>query len=430
MKVILVNPKQLQGIQGVYPSLGIAYIASALTEKGIDTKIWDLPANRWSETKFEIQLEEESPNIVGITANSFTFPEAKKLAGIIKRKNNQIKVVLGGPHVTLYPTETLLHPEFDFAFFGEAEVSFPNFIEALNNQSLLSGVKGLVYRENGKITCNSPQEPIVDLDKISFPARHLIPMEKYFSPIARASPYHIMITSRGCPFSCTYCAPSLEGKKFRMRSPTNTVDEIEELVLNYGIKELQFYDDSLSVNKNRVMQICDEITRRELKFQWDARTRVDIVDENLLKKMKGAGCTRIRYGIESGDQRILDIMNKNTTLEQIEQAVALTRDIGGIEILTYFMIGTPGETLNTIHRTIDLAKRLNPDHVRFNITNANPGTQMYKDALEKGIFKEDYWLHYAQGRLIEIPNLVFETEEYTRRDLEKLVKYAYQECKR
>jgi anaerobic magnesium-protoporphyrin IX monomethyl ester cyclase len=428
MKVTLISPNQISGIAGKYPNLGIGYLAAVLEKNEIDAQIWDISASSLSNRDLQIKLEREKPDIVGITSNSFTFLHTKKIAQTIKKITPNTKIVIGGPQATLYPRETMFNLEFDVAIHGEAEISLPNLIGNISKENF-KDINGISYREGENVIVNPPEKLIKNIDSIPFPARHLMPMKKYFSPIAREVPYHMMITSRGCPFSCTYCAP-IGGKKFRVRSPTNVVDEIEELTSEYGIKELQFYDDSFSVKKERVIQICDEIINRGLDFQWDARTRVDIIDEELLRKMKGAGCTRIRYGVEAGDQKVLDIMNKNITPEQVKEAVSLTKKVGGIEILTYFMIGTPGETLETIHKTISLAKELNTDHVRFNITNANPGTQMYKDALMRGVFSEDYWIQYARGELEYIPELFFETEEYTKKDLEKIVKYAYSECQK
>lgn len=426
MKVVLINPDQSSIVKGIYPSLGIGYLAASLEKERIQTKIWDVTASSLTKKEIEFNLKKENPDVVGISANSFTFLEAKNLAKTIKTINPKTKIIVGGPQVTLYPRETLLNSEFDFAIYGEAEISLPNLVNNLSGGNF-EEVNGIAYRKGSEIKMNSPEELIKNLDSFDFPARHLMPMDKYFSPIARSEKYHVLLSSRGCPFSCTYCAP-MEGKKFRMRGAKNFVDEIEELTLKYGIKELQFYDDSFSVKKERVSEICDEIINRNLNLQWDARTRVDIVDGDLLKKMKASGCTRIRYGVESGNQDILGVMNKNITLEQIRDTINLTQKIGGIETLAYFMVGAPGENLKTIKDTIELARELKTDHVRFNITTAYPGTKMYQEGLDNKIFKEDYWKQYARGELDYVPELLFETKEYKKKDLEKIIKYAYNEC--
>ncbi len=419
MDALLINPSQIQGIKGIYPNLGIGYIASVLQSKGVNIKIHDVSATG----EISSELNKISP-IVGISSNSFNFSNAKSIAQEIKKTNPHTKIVLGGPQATLFPIDILNNPEFDIVCIGEGENTFLELLDSLDKPDQ---VKGIAFREKNSIILNPRREIIKDLDSIPFPARNLMPMERYFSPMSNGLSYDILITSRRCPFRCTYCAPIGE-KKFRKRSPENVADEIEELISEFGIRFIQFYDDSFSVNKKKVIALCDEINKRGLDFKWDARTRVDIVDTKLLEKMKGAGCVRIRYGVESGDPRILGLMNKDITLDQVREAVALTKQIGGMETLSYFMIGFPGESLESTMKTISLARELDTTHVRFNITTANPGTQLYNDALERGEFRGDPWRKYARGELKNTPNLIFETEEYNKNDLENLVRFAYSNC--
>ncbi|MBT3395205.1 radical SAM protein [archaeon] len=427
MKVALINPKQMDTINGRYPHLGIGSLASILEKNNIEVKIWDMPVSELNEEDISNMLQDYDPEIVGITSNSFTFLEAKKLAGLSKSINPDVLTIVGGPHISIYPVETLVNNEFDIAIPGEAEISFLNVVQTLQNNKKLEDIRGVVYRNGSQIIKNSPEKLISNLDNLPLPARHLMPNDSYFSPIAHNDNYSIVTTVRGCPFKCFYCS-SNNGKSFRMRSPSNVVDEIEFLINEYDTEYIQFYDDSFSFNKNRVREICRQIKERDLEFKWDVRTRVDMVDAKILEDMEDAGCKRIRYGMESGDQRILDIMRKGITLEQINNAVDLTKEVGGMEILAYFMIGTPGETLESIDKTISLAQNLSVDHVRFNITTAYPGTDMYKFGLESGYFDQDYWLQYARGELDYIPDLIFETEEYNRNDLEKIIKHAKEVC--
>jgi len=265
-------------------------------------------------------------------------------------------------------------------------------------------------------------ELISDLDKIPFPARHLTPYKKYSSLLAKRNPITTMITSRGCPYNCLFCMRPHLGKKFRARSAKNVVDEIEECV-NIGIKEFLIYDDTFTVERKRVMDICNEIMRRRLDIGWDIRTRVDTVDYELLKKMKKAGCERIHYGVEKGNQEQLDILRKGITLKQVKNAFRLTKKVG-IGTLAYFMIGGPKETRKTVMQSINFAKMIKPDYAHFSITTPFPATDLYDLALKKAIIKKDVWKEFAKKPGKDFVPPVWD-ENLSREEMISLLRLAY-----
>ena len=231
-----------------------------------------------------------------------------------------------------------------------------------------------------------------------------------------------MMTSRGCPYRCCFCDRPHLGKRFRAHSATYVVDEIEECK-KLGIREILLYDDTFTVNKERVLSICDEIQNRQLNISWDIRTRVDNVDEAMLEKLKQAGCRRIHYGVESGTSEILKILRKDIDLQKTKDIFATTRVIG-IKTLAYFMIGSPTETQDQINKTIDFMMELQPDFVHISITTPFPATDLYRLGLERGILKSDYWREFSRKPTADFVPKVWE-ENFTREQLVALRKLAY-----
>lgn len=266
----------------------------------------------------------------------------------------------------------------------------------------------MVYKEKNKIKYNSPKSYVKDLDSLPFPARHLLPNKRYFS-IHADYPFTTLMTSRGCPFNCGYCFKGVFDRIIRFRSPKNVVDEVE-LCLEMGFKEIWFYDDVFTLNKKRTTEICTEIIDRGLDFKWTAISRVDTVDYNLLKIMKKAGCRRIRYGIESGDQEILNSMRKEITLDTAKKTIELTKKVG-IETLCFFMIGYPGEDEEKIRKTIGYSIELDPNWAMFSNTVPFPGTDLLEIANKNGLLEDkNYWKKYVLGKTTDripyqFPNL-------------------------
>ncbi len=416
-------PSFVEEETGRYPPLGLLYIASYVrkyTEHEIT--ILDAIVEELDYPGIEERVRAIKPDIVGIQTMSFTLIDALLCAKIVKRINKNIPIIFGGPHPTIFSQETINLKEVDYVVVGEGEVTFKELLENINNPKELNGVKGLVYKEDEKIIDTGPREFIKNLDAIPFPARELIPRKEYYSLLAKRTPITTMITSRGCPYRCLFCDRPQLGKKFRARSAENVVDEMEEC-LRMGIKEILIYDDTFTIDRQRVLDICSEILKRRLKIGWDIRARVDNVDREMLERLKEAGCERIHYGVEASSQRILDILGKGITLEQVKKAFRLTEE-AGISTLAYFMFGSPKETEEEIKNSIRLAKELKPDFVHFSLTTPFPATDLYRLGLEEGVLKRDYWREYARNPEKDFIPELWE-ENLSREKLVTLLKSAY-----
>ena len=263
---------------------------------------------------------------------------------------------------------------------------------------------------------------IGNLDELPFPARHLVPYEKYTSLLSKGDAVTTVFTSRGCPFQCSFCDRPHLGKIFRARSSGNVVDELEACT-KLGIHEFLIYDDTFTVNKARVIDICNEIIRRELNISWDIRARVDTVNEEVIAHLSKAGCQGIHYGVEAGTDKILGILNKGITIKQVRETFNLTRKYK-IPILAYFMIGSPKETLQDIYRTFKVMKELNPDYVHVTVLTPFPGTKIYFDGLENEVIEKDYWKAFAENPTSDFiaPHWA---EIFTRDELHELLVKGY-----
>ena len=388
MKILLINPPS-EFKTPVLP-LGLAYISAYLIDNKIDVSVIDAWAEEISFEELETRISQTKADIIGIYMVSPRYNEAKKTIELSRRALPGSVIVVGGPHPSAVPIETLKEiSQLNICAVGEGEITMLELVKCFQNDSNLSTVDGIVYREKntGKIITTKPREFIKNLDTMPFPARHIFPLKKYKThpPYGRKNPYFSMITSRGCPFHCAYCSKDVFREIYRASSPQKVCDEIEELILKYNAREIHFYDDDFTMDMRRAEKICDEIIRRNIKISWSCTTRVNLVDEKLLEKMKTAGCWLISYGVESGNQKILDSIKKGTTIEQIVSAFELTRKIG-ISTLAYLIAGLPGETMETIQETVSLAKKIKPDFVSWGILVAFPGSGFFK-SVQNGTYK-------------------------------------------
>jgi radical SAM superfamily enzyme YgiQ (UPF0313 family) len=375
---------------GVIPPLGIAYVAGTLRSAGYEVKIADSQALNLTTRDLRDRIKAESPNIVGITATTPSIHGALEAARIAKECGT--KVVLGGPHLNVFPEETLSYNFIDYGINGEGEYSMLKLVKALERGDSFENIPGLIFRKNEKIISNAP-EIIKDLDQLHLPARELLPLDKYFL-IDALRPFATIVTMRGCAYRCGYCIKSDFTRVVRFRNPLLVADEIQMLVDKYHIKEINFVDDTITYNRKHTVQLCEEILKRKIKVAWQGPTRVNRIDFELLKLMKEAGCRQLRFGIESGNQEILDLMKKDITLEMCENALRWTKKLK-IKTVCYFIIGYVRETPQTMRRTIDFAKKLNPDAAMFYVGTPLPKTDFYRLALEEGLVKENYWRDFV-----------------------------------
>ena len=376
--------------------LNLAYLAGYLHRErpDIEIKVLDCEALGLNYQKIKQEIQRIKPDLVGITCPTPAFTQVLEICRIIKQEiSGDIITVLGGPHPTALPRETTAEKDIDICVVFEGEITFSELVNAAERNSSLKEVKGIFFKdENNNIIETEKREPIDDLDNLPWPAREFFDTDLYFSPpTKRISDKKAgnMITSRGCPYQCTYCMASfMWQRRVRFRGIKDVVDEIEECINKYGIGEFNFHDELFTVNKERTIEFCQEIKRRNLDIAWVCMIRVDFTDEQTLKEMASAGCRKIVFGFESGSQMILDKMKKRVALEKTEEAVRLVRKYG-IKAAGNFMFGNLGETEETIKQSIALAKKLNCDTIAFFIASPYPGTEFYWTAKKEGFFRKD-----------------------------------------
>jgi len=424
-KILLINPPQVARYP--QPALGIAMVAAVLEKNGYSVKILDLPALGISENSLAAILRQEKPSVVGITAMTPTINSAVRVAKKVKETQSDIFVILGGAHATLLPEETLRSaPEIDVIVRGEGEQTTPELAKVIDeNPRAINQVLGITYREGDSVRSSPSRPPILDLDTLPFPAFHLLLMGKYrlHPPFGRRSPVMPIITSRGCPYRCIFCSKAVFGKKYRSNSPGYVVDEIRFLKEKFGVKEIKFYDDVFTLDRRRVIAICVQLRKQGIDIPWSCETRVNLVDDELLRVMEDAGCYMIEYGVESGNQGILNNLKKDITLEETTEAFKSTHE-AGLETVAYFMLGSPHETPETIRETIEFAQKIDPDFVQFSITTPYPGTELYSLAVEDECVPEK-WEEYMYADLKSAANPGFETKTLSRGELMDWNKKAY-----
>jgi radical SAM superfamily enzyme YgiQ (UPF0313 family) len=331
------------------------------------------------------------PDVVGISAWTDWWYPAYHLGELVKKSLPNVHLCYGGPHISIYPEETLSLDHVDSIIVGDGEVPFAFLCNMIGNETLENDVPGLHLKQYGIKRGKDSIFIQRDLDELPIPDRTLLPLRCYTSVLSGSLFATTMITSRGCPYRCTYCKLSFQ--KTICRSAESVINEFKK-IKELGINEVEIYDDTFTTSKQRVKEICNGLIQQQIQLQWAIRDRVNSVDSELLDIMKKAGCTRINYGIESGVDRILKLMRKNITTEQARRAVNLTKE-KKFSVLTFFMIGNRGETVQDMRKTIDFALELDADYAEFSITIPYPGTELYQEALSKGIISHDYWKEFA-----------------------------------
>jgi len=402
MKVLLLYKPSIPIVntqQSVIPN-GLFYIGALLLSRNIDTEVLNLSDKNWGECKDIIK--EKNPDIVGISCYTFNRHTCVKLAEIVKDASKKIKVVFGGPHSSIMPTQLFGNSkDIDLIVLNEGEMTFLDIVQRLKDGKSFENLPGIVYRDAGEIINNGIREPLEDLDKLPIPA-------DYFK-------YKRVITSRGCPGTCKFCdTPYLWGPKVRLRSANNVVDELETLSKKYGLSSFIISDDTFTFDKKRTIEICKEIIRRNLKITWDCRSRVNFICEERLRWMKKAGCVVISYGVESGSQKILNNLKKGITVEQIRKAATLTRRFG-FNLNYFIIVGSPGETDETIRETMKLIEETKPTSVFTYIMQLTPGTEIYETAKEHNFIRDIDWINKEDSETI------FYTKE---KSLKELIRYA------
>src|SRR3989344_6944170 len=415
MKILLLSPpypkdkifrKSMKHLGAVLPPLGLAYIAAMLEKEGHEIKIVDGPAwatvSEYGYEELEKDLLDFNPELIGISASSSQLDHVKNCLNIINKTVPNAKTILGGTMVSSYP-EILIEDlkEINYGVYGEADLTFSDIVNKIEKNEFLENTEGVIWRENGNIKFLKPKM-ITDLDQVPMPARHLLKMEIYRPSPAnfRRVPATTLISSRGCPYQCIFCSRPTEGTAFRAHSASRVVDEIEHLVNEYGIKDIQIFDDTFTMIPRRVEDICKGIIERNLDVGWNCMTRVDKISPELLALMKKAGCYEIGFGIESGSDRILQFIKKATTTDLIRKGIKMTQE-AGIDVRGFFMIGFPTETREEIMQTIEFAKQLDVDVAQFMVSTPFPGTEMWEIAKANGTISDDWnsFTFYAPDKM-------------------------------
>jgi radical SAM superfamily enzyme YgiQ (UPF0313 family) len=374
--------------------IGIAYLTAVLEKSGYDITVIDCAALGIDHQRLGVKIAALQPNFVGITSLTPMIESTLLAAHIVKETKSDTLVILGGPHATFMDEQILSNnKEVDFVVRGEGEQTILELLDTIKKSNLkdLEQVTGITFRKNNQII-HTPNRPFIqDLDKLPRPAYDQFPLKKY--RLFGKSIFPIM-TSRGCPYQCSYCVSSrISGIQFRARNPNSVVDELEWLRDEYGADAYSFYDDAFTLDIERAKRICEEIKRRKITIPWDCQTRVDHVTKKLLAKMREANCQLISFGVESGCQKILNSVSKQTTIEQNKKAVKWAKE-AGLPVSISVIIGYPGETEETLKETLDFIRKVGPDYVYLTLATPYPGTNLRKllEKLEWNISKN--WSQY------------------------------------
>ena len=411
---LCLNSRQIAQVQsraGVLPHLGLGYIHTVLARAGFNVVQIDAPAQGLDSEGLRHALASYQPHLVGVTTTTPGLPGAVQACRIAKSVG--AKVILGGPHAEVYAGENLVHDCIDYVGVGEGITIMPAVAEAIAVGEEPSGIPGLVTREE-----SNGHASMVDLERTGWPERESLPMDRYYSIMA-PRPFATMISSRGCPFRCSFCFKQDVDKSSMFRSPEDVVGEMEYLHTRWGVREIMFYDDVFTLRRKRVFEICELILRRGLKVRWEAPTRVDLVPKELLKAMAAAGCVRLRFGIEHGDPEILDRMKKVSDVQTIETAVRNAVE-AGIKAFGYFIVGYLNERRDQFERTVRLACQLPLDYASFYTATPLPGTTLHTEAVAAGAIPADYWTRFVQGNFTDrigflVPNAEHRSREAYRR---------------
>jgi anaerobic magnesium-protoporphyrin IX monomethyl ester cyclase len=417
--VTLVNPAAPVGAAMHMPFalLGLGYLAAVLEKNNYNVDVIDCQVLNLSPEEFRTEISKRQPDIVGVTSSTLTYQSGLKLIKIAKQACPNCITIAGGSHVTFWDDKALQEcPELDIVVRREGENTMLELVQRIELEKSYDDVLGTTCRKDDKIIRNPDRSYIEDLDSLPFPARHLWPMEKF----RELEDVLYLATSRGCVYWCEFCTTvRMHGRKYRMRSAKNVVDELEFLNKTYGVSKFTFCDDAFTVDQPRTEELCSEILKRGLKIQWNCGTRVDMITKELLSKMKDAGCITVWFGVESGTQQVLDAMKKGISPELTIKVLGWVREVG-LKPVPNVILGFPGETKKSAWKTIKFVEKIAPDDVGFyNVATPFPGTPMYDMVKEKG------WLRVTDFDLYDTTHPIFETPWLSIKDLGKLREGAF-----
>ncbi len=399
-----------------YP-IYLAYLVAIVRRIGHQPVFLDAILEELGIEEFARRVEGIGPELAVLESSTPSIDHDLQSVAALKRRLPGLKTVLVGSHPTVYHREIMAdNPGLDAICRGEYDYTVRDLVQSLAAGVSWAGVEGLTWREGDEVRVNPDRHLIEDLDSIPFPARDLVASPFYRQGTFRGKNPTTVVTSRGCPFHCTYCLwPStLYGHQFRARSAGNVVDELEEALGRHGVDEVYFDDDSMALDRERMLEICRLIVERGLKFEWISQCRVDSMDEEVLRAMKRAGCRYIRFGVESGSPRMLKLMKKGITTERVMETFRLARK-AGIRTQAFFLFGVPGENEESVRETIEFAKKIRPGSAQFAVAIPHPGTELFRVATEKGWIRYDQWEDFSSCRgMLETPEFPLAAAEKAR----------------
>lgn len=381
------------------PPLGLAYIGSFLRDKGHSVSIIDMDALGMTFSDLRNAVESKKPDMVGISAMTPQIESAFKIAEKVKQVDKSIPVVIGGIHSSVFPEQVLNNKWVDFVVIGEGEISFYELVEKISSNDSLSfkEVKGIGYRNNNQIVITPQRSLIRDLDSLPFPLWEELQFHKssrILSTDSENSKTYPILGTRGCPYHCIFCASNTVFKRaYRSRSAENIYEEILFLRKKYKAKQFDFVDDTFTINKEVLLSLCDLILENKLDIKFSLNARVNTVDEEMLRKIKKAGCINLDFGVESGDPSVLRKLRKGINRDQIESTHHLAKKVG-LHVTSFFMVGNPGEDWASIKKTVDFVKTLETDYPTCSIATPFPGTELYEIGNRNGWIKVRDWSKY------------------------------------
>lgn len=411
MKILLLIPPtdlsksygKLKRFSNPQPSIGIAYIAAVLRENGHDVKVVDAYVNSHTLEEIMNMVEKYAPAVVGMSVLTPSADIVYEISRNIRNIFPHITIVMGNMHASLFSDDVLTKGYADFVIHREGEIAMPELLKALENKNSFESVKGISFKKNNVVVNNPMMPHIDDLDALPFPAWDLFPMDKYSTDprteVKKNVVETMILATRGCPNQCTFCSSRTDrslGSRYRMRNPKSVVDEMVYMNEKYGSDIFSFVDLAFPLVRKHAVELCNEIINIGLdkKIKWVTECRVKPLDEELLMLMKRAGCVRLCFGIESGNNEILKLLKKNFTVEDVRRAVRIAHK-AGLEIDGMFMIGLPGETAETILETIDFAIELNVRYAIFNIFVPYPGCELYDTLKAQGKIHYTSWSDFT-----------------------------------
>ena len=427
MKVFLANPPFFKNFNrevrwsaktsgAIHPPIYLAYAASVLNKKH-DVKLMDCIASDIEREKFYDIVKKYNPDFLVMDTSTPSILNDISIAKEVKERVDT-KIILVGPHVSTLPEETFRMASWvDYIAIGEYDYTLPEIINSDREQ--LKNIKGIAFKLGKKVITTKKRDPIKNLDELPYPDRDQLPVEKYRDTLL-THPFTFILSGRGCPQLCSYCLwpQVMFGRNLRLRDPVKVVDEVEHCISKYNLKTYKFFDDTFTFSKERVKKICQELIKRKIDTPWICNARVDTLDIESMEIMKKAGCYLFKIGVESGNQELLDVIKKGTTIKQTRDFFKKTRKVG-IKTFASFMIGLPGETKKTIRNTINLAKEIEPDMVQFVILSPLPGTEMFDYMVKKNwvSFPID-WSEYITDE--GFVNIVFKHPNFSEDELRNI----------